>query len=272
LVYKGLAPTANGLEKIYSRDYVHFQANSTAITQADINSAKQKLTRSRKLLKIHRIPQQLRLLDIGCGCGNFVAIAKQFGYLADGIDPYLPSELENDCLHRKSSESIPSDTYDIVVLLNVAEHLDQPRYLFAEARRLLKPNGVMLLTCPYGDSLARRIYQSCWGHLALDEHLLFWTPRSLTSLLRELGFDGKVSYRIAGSPFPYGQIKPFAAPKLPEADYKPSFHINNQQLTWQARIWKLARTIQQQETTANFVRSLVHLTHTGDYLEYAIGK
>lgn len=272
LVYKELAPTASGLAKIYSANYVHFQTSSSVSELAEMNSAKQKLARCRKLLGTPRPLEELRLLDVGCGSGSFVAIARCLGYSANGIDPYLPDSLQSSYLQKQLPEDISGSSYDIAVLLNVAEHLDEPRRMFSAVRQLLKPGGVMLLTCPYGDSLARQIYQAGWGHLALDEHLLFWTPRSLTHLLRELGFHGKVSYRIAGSPFPYGRIKlQTTAPILTKAQHQPTFNTSSNQPNWQARIWKLARTIQRQEATANFVRSLIHLSHSGDYLEYAIG-
>lgn len=155
--------------------------------------------------------------------------------------------------------------------MNVVEHLDEPIHIFSAVQRLLKPGGVMLLTCPYGDSLARRYYQGYWGHLALDEHILFWTPRALTGLLRELGFRGKISYRIAGSPFPYGRVKlPTVVPKLIENYEQRCFENTNNSRSLSEQVWQLARTIQRQEGIANLVRYIVHLTHTGDYLEYAI--
>jgi len=271
LVYKEFAPTTAGLAKIYSANYVHFQNCPSTTDPADINSARQKLSRCRQLLETHRPPDKLRLLDVGCGSGGFVEIAQRLGYWADGLDPYLPYQLESSHLQKKSPDCVPPSSYDIAVLLNVAEHLDVPRLMFAAMRQLLKPGGVMLLTCPYGDSFARCIHQSCWGHLALDEHLLFWTPRSLTRLLQELGFHGKVSYRIAGSPFPYGRVEPQTAVPIPtDTNQQSPTHTGNRQ-SLQARIWQSARAIQQQEVTANLVRNLVHLTHSGDYLEYAIG-
>ncbi|MEM7554062.1 MAG: class I SAM-dependent methyltransferase [Cyanobacteria bacterium P01_A01_bin.84] len=287
LVYKEFAPTARGMEKIYSNDYVHFLDNSSVTDNLpEINSAKQKLQRCRNLLDNKKSPSQLKLLDIGCGSGSFVRIAQNLGYSAQGIDPYLPSELESSYLHKRSPESVDANSYDIAVLLNVAEHLDEPRKMFSSIYDLLKPTGVMLLTCPYGDSLARQIYRGAWGHLALEEHLLFWTPASLTHMLREIGFKGKVSYRIAGTPFPYGRIKqqvdiPSKSSQLNYSNQDKSQSCttpdnaqkNDQKhhrRSFQSYIWQLARYTQRQEITANVIRSLMHLTHTGDYLEYAI--
>lgn len=271
LVYKKFAPTVSALAKIYSGDYVHFQSSSSVITQAEINGARQKLARCRRLLSTYRLPEQLRLLDVGCGYGSFTEIAQRLGYLADGIDPYLPEELKSNHLQKKSPEDIPPNSYDIAVLLNVVEHLDEPRKMFSEVRRLLKPGGVMLLTCPYGDSFARHFHQANWGHLALNEHLLFWTPRALTRVLRELGFHGKVSYRIAGSPFPFGRVELKTATPIQSDDNQELSTAKGNQRSLQAQILQLIRTIQRQEATANFVRYLLHVTHSGDYLQYTIG-
>ena len=268
LIYKNQIPTKIGLQNIYSDNYVHFDRNTKA-GLAEINSAKQKLSRCQKLLTDTLKPKDLKLLDIGCGSGMFVNIARSFGYFAEGIDPYLPEDLHSNYLHQKSPDDIPKSSYDIAVLLNVAEHLDQPQELFQAILKLLKPDGVMLLTCPYGNSLARRFHQSQWGHLALDEHLLFWNPYALTYLLCEIGFQGKFSYRISGSPFPYGRVKNIVNQVISVEQNVENSH-SCKKVSIQGSIWQAARCIQKHEAIANLVRSLVHITHTGDYLEYAI--
>jgi SAM-dependent methyltransferase len=270
LVYKELTLTPNGLARIYSETYVHFQSGSDTAS-ADINSARQKLDRCRRLLPAKRTPRQIRLLDVGCGSGAFVEIARQFGYQAEGIDPNLPKQEGRPFLQRKSPAEVTPCSYDVALLLNVAEHLVEPRSMFAAVRRLLKPHGVLLLTCPYGDSLARRVHQNRWGHLALEEHLLFWTPDSLGRMLRMLGFQGRVSYRIAGSPFPYGRCEVSSERSESDSNGEQSVDVpatNNG--SWQKSAWQLARAIQSRPRIANAVRSLVHLSRTGDYLEYAI--
>lgn len=269
LVYKDAAFTPEGLNRIYSTDYVHFQPNA-AMTWADVNSFKQKLDSCQKLLG-GVLPEQVRLIDVGCGGGNFVEIARRLGYDAEGIDPFLPEGNQSPYLRRGSPGDLDPYSYDVVVLLNVAEHLIEPRDMFTEIRRILKPGGVFLLTCPFGDSIARRIHKERWTHLALEEHLLFWTPGALRHVLRDVGFLGRHSFRIAGSPFPYGRLSMVPDPVKDEYDNEglnDTSSIRN--FTWQRYAWQIARSIQGREAPANLVRRLIHLTRSGDYLEFAI--
>lgn len=267
LVFKAWFPGPEELSSIYSMNYSAFRAPPVP-DPADVNSAKQKLDRCARLLS-HSPSRRPRLLDVGCGAGGFVRIARSLGYAADGIDPFLPLGQSDEGLRRASPRDLAAQSYDIVVLLNVAEHSTNPVELFDSVRRLLAPGGVLLITCPYGDSLARRFHKDRWGHLALDEHVLFWTQRSLTRLLREVGFRGKLSVRIAGSPFPFGRGHGPGVGAGSDCGIPPS-PSPSPGTSLQQRAWSVARRIQRAERLANLVRHLVHWTRTGDYLEYAI--
>jgi len=105
LIYKNKVPTSLGLKSIYQDSYIHFQKN-TQINSADINTAKQKLSRCQKLLPFNCKSSETKILDIGCGSGTFVEIARSLGYLAEGIDPYLPEGLKKSYLHQKSPEMV----------------------------------------------------------------------------------------------------------------------------------------------------------------------
>jgi 2-polyprenyl-3-methyl-5-hydroxy-6-metoxy-1,4-benzoquinol methylase len=271
LVYKELIPSEAELTATYADGYEHFQSAATSL--AEINSAKQKLRRCCKLLGGK--PKAPRLLDVGCGAGSFVAIARNLGYEAEGIDPYLPVNSTTQFVSRKSPEVVADASYDIVTMLNIAEHLVHPRPTFAAIYRILKPGGVLLLTCPYGDSWAFRQYQTEWSHLALDEHILFWTPQALRHLLREVGFHGPDNYRIAGLPFPSGWRAASACVMAAETHSSvvaPATVSAHQGVNWQHLLFESSRRIQRQEIFADIMRTLIHWTRTGDYLEYAIRK
>lgn len=280
LIFKELAPTDSGLGKIYTSEYIHFNTGSHAPELPEVYSVEIKLARCQKLLKNRPQPKDLRLLDIGCGAGQFVKIARHLGYFAEGIDPYLPNSIQNSYLYKKTPDCMQKNSYDIIVALHVAEHLTNPRQFFNMVKQLLKSDGVLLLTCPYGDSLARRIYQSRWFHVALDEHILFWNPYSLTTLLRNIGFKGKVSYRIMGVPFPFGRAE-LELVSNPTLGNKLQTEILNDNQTGlgtiniknnisNSFIWEISNKVQANQRLANIIRSIINLTRIGDYLEYAI--
>ncbi|MFA5976145.1 MAG: class I SAM-dependent methyltransferase [Elusimicrobiota bacterium] len=279
LVYKKSMPSQDDLANLYSEGYTHFQLSDDAAGPAEILSARQKLARACRFLP-ETPPRGWRLLDVGCAAGTFVSIARQLGFQAEGLDEYLPENRQNEFLRRGGIDSLPTGSFDLVTLLNVAEHLVDPWPLLSGAYRLLRPGGVLLLTCPYGAGLACRIYRNRWVHMTLDEHLLFWTPASLTRILRAVGFQGPVDYRIAGSPFPYGRtghsprsLAGNPGKPLPEImDPRQGLSGMTFWEDWQQRAWKIARWIQRREALANSIRALVHWTRTGDYLEVAIGK
>jgi len=266
LVYKDLVPTPAALDAHYADAYVHFHKGELDVREA--NAARERLRISRRLLGEHEAP--VRLLDVGCGRGAFVAAARSAGYEAYGVDPHLPPELESDHLRRAPLAELPADTYDVAVLLNVAEHLAEPRATFAAVRRSLRAGGVMLLTCPYGDSLHRRVYRERWTQIAIDEHLLFWTPTALTKVLRELDFAGRTSVRVLGAPFPYGRVAgaSVSAESATERPAQPS--APSAAASLQGLVWRVARQIQRHAGLTNAVRSAIARSGVGDYLEYAI--
>lgn len=268
LVYKDHHPSESQLSNLYSADYAHFQP-PPAPGPAEINSLRQKLRRCLRLMAGNHSRAELRVLDVGCGTGDSVKIVQGLGYRAEGIDPYLPARLENRFLKRARLPDLDKEQFDIVLLLNVAEHVIQPRTLFASARRVLRPGGVMLVTCPLGESAALRIHRERWTHLALDEHLLFWTPRSLGQLLAEVGFKGPSRFRIAGSPFPFGVAAPTQSATQTQQGTAPPAENAKIVCGAQERIWAFARWVQRSDGAAVAIQTLVHTLRLGDYLEYA---
>lgn len=256
-------PTAERLAAIYGRDYVHFSAAASACGPQEVNGARHKVDRCRRMARrVGARSESAALLDVGCGAGTFVSIARGMGYRAEGIDLFLPEENPEAGLRRSGLETIASGTYDIVAALNVAEHLVAPREFFSHVLRVLRRPGVLLLSCPNGASLARRLYRERWIHAAPEEHLLFWTPASLTSMLRAIGFNGPVSCRVGGSPFPFGRARPAAVSSTGSA---PATGGEMQQIAW-----RVARRIQANEALSSIVRAFVNVTRTGDYLEYIV--
>ena len=105
---------------------------------------------------LRRFAPKGTLLDVGVGTGLNAALFVRAGYNVTGIEPsadavaFAKEKAPTVPIIQTTfpSASIPSDTYDVVVLLDVLEHLDDDGAGLAEIRRVLKPGGVALITVP----------------------------------------------------------------------------------------------------------------------------
>ena len=271
LVLKGELPDDKTLAGLYSKEYVHFRNPQAPPTAADVQSIANKLEACRSASRALREKTKYRILDVGCGGGSVVRILRDLGHDAFGIDPYLPEEISQRYLHRDAAEIAGEEEFDIVLMLNVAEHLPRPEALFSSIRPLLAFDGVLLLTCPFGDSLARKVYCERWGQIALDEHLLFWTRPSLQAFLRRLHFEGRLTCRILGTPFPLGKVPLLsdraATSGSARAQLAAPALAAPAQGKGPALVWRVARQIQGNPKLALLARTILASSRLGDYMQ-----
>ncbi len=139
------------------------------------------------------LPSGARLLEIGCAFGYFLQAAQKKSYRVCGIeisaaaDQARKSGLE---VHSQPLEAVafPARSFDAVVMLDVIEHFNDPESLLKEIRRVLKETGIVALITPDVNSLARRLLGRKWPHFK-QEHLYYFSRKSLSKLLQRQGFD-----------------------------------------------------------------------------------
>jgi SAM-dependent methyltransferase len=135
----------------------------------------------RKLWLYPRLRRQLtgRVLDVGCGIGDFLSTHP--GSIGVDINPLLVEWCRNRGLNASvmAIDKIPfgSGSFESVVLDNVLEHVAHPAPLLAEIRRVLVPGGVFLVGVP-----GRR------GYRADPDHKVFYDEATLTRTLEGAGF------------------------------------------------------------------------------------
>ena len=135
-----------------------------------------------------------RLLDVGCGTGEFLVRMREAGWDVAGVEPDAASaqvaqEAGLEVEHAGLADAALTDqSFDAVTLNHVIEHLHDPREAVARCRALLRPGGALWIATPNADALGHRRFRADWFGLDPPRHLVLLTPRSLVGLLRAAGF------------------------------------------------------------------------------------
>ncbi len=154
---------------------------------------------------LERVRAPGRLLDIGCGTGLFLAVARRRGWQPFGID---------DCIEATSHarEHFKLDVwggdfgdfaaqghrFEAITGWDIIEHSRDPVGLLGAMRRCLAPGGVVGLSTPNQrsilDVVAGLIYRASGGRITgplekfyIEQHFLYLTPRTLTQALGRAG-------------------------------------------------------------------------------------
>jgi 2-polyprenyl-3-methyl-5-hydroxy-6-metoxy-1,4-benzoquinol methylase len=143
-------------------------------------------------------PEQNRLLaDIGGGAGEFTKIARSLGYetlLVDGNNSSVEKEstLGQSSFHvdlNNGLAGLPNQKYDVVVCLDVIEHIVPAEQLLEEIYRILKPSGFLIISTPNFGYLVDRLHY-LFGDEVREEgyHYRFFTKRKFIEILKNAGF------------------------------------------------------------------------------------
>ncbi len=138
------------------------------------------------------LPTKGRLLDVGAATGFFVAIANLMGFTATGVEL---SSYAAAVGRQKGLEIVAgtlsdiSGAFEVITMLDVIEHVPDPRAELTRAHALLVDGGVLVLNTPDIGSLYARLMGKRWHLVVPPEHLFYFTRRNLSMLLVECGFE-----------------------------------------------------------------------------------
>ncbi len=133
-------------------------------------------------------------LDIGCGVGLTLDRLKAQGWLTSGVEPVRSAaEIARQKGHRiyvdeTETAGLPESSFDLIIMQHSIEHLPDPRRVLTECFRLLKPSGLMSVSCPNFDAIGRRVMRGAWTPLDVPRHISHFTPASLVRILSDSGF------------------------------------------------------------------------------------
>jgi SAM-dependent methyltransferase len=140
------------------------------------------------------LPRSARLLDVGAASGILVSEAIALGFESVGVEPSRPlaSRARADGLDIHEGvlphPALAGATFDIVTLIDVIEHVDDPLGLLEQCRRHLAPGGRLVVVTPDRGSVAARVLGARWWHRRLA-HVSYFDRTTLTAALRRSGLE-----------------------------------------------------------------------------------
>ena len=136
------------------------------------------------------------LLEIGSYYGTFLSLARQRGYEVTGVEP--GTDLVKQCKVRNPDMNIHSgflrdakfadNSFDVVCLFHVIEHMNYPLEELEEIQRILKPGGVAVVETPRYDTVWFRVLKER-ERSVIPEHFFFFTRNSLSNIAKKAGLS-----------------------------------------------------------------------------------
>jgi 2-polyprenyl-3-methyl-5-hydroxy-6-metoxy-1,4-benzoquinol methylase len=146
--------------------------------------------------EIEKIAKPGSVLDIGCAAGFFLETAQKHGWQPHGIeisDYAARHARENLFLDVVTGDfvtlDLPAGNFDLVLMMDVIEHLTSPKKGLVKANSVLKPGGLLVIETPNFKSAPSKILGKEWGLIAPEHHLFYFTPATLRKYLEETGFE-----------------------------------------------------------------------------------
>ncbi len=136
-----------------------------------------------------------RVLDIGGGFGLLSSVLLDKGYTVDTIEPYLtPEYLKNNekahiiKLDLDTYLAHSTNTYDLIIMLDVLEHLPDPVHVLHNLKQILNKDGLIILQMPNYKSVMANICKD-WSWWMIEDHLFHFSPKSLQLIAKKTNLE-----------------------------------------------------------------------------------
>ncbi len=173
------------------------------------NSKKSFLDKVYQIVRNYTIKQKVKLissfdetdkliLDIGTGTGDFLALCKQNGWIINGVEPnekakkITEAKLQsNNCIYssienlKLETQNFKLGTYDVITMWHVLEHVPNLTEYVSNLKRLLKPNGTLIIAVPNFKSFDAFHYKEYWAGYDVPRHLWHFSKTAIQKLFQQ---------------------------------------------------------------------------------------
>jgi SAM-dependent methyltransferase len=184
-------PTEEGLLRLYSNQ------KTNPFLKGHFEAFEYELPVLVKIIrKIQKYIPAGELLEVGCGRGDFLRVARARGFSVTGCDIFGGRKPVADGITfhdgALKDAKFRDDFFDVVVVRNILEHLFDPNIEINEIKRVLKPQGYLYIKVPnveFEHGLRCRLMYHREYHFDPPYHLNYFSPTSLCRFLTKARFD-----------------------------------------------------------------------------------
>ena len=150
-----------------------------------------KYTLLKKLQLLSKYYKTGKILDIGCGTGEFLNVCQQAKWDTTGIEPSSDARtmaIKNynlNILEESEIKNLSSENFDIITMWHVLEHVPKLNERIEDLKRLIKPNGIIIIAVPNCNSLDAKIYREAWAAYDVPRHLYHFVPKDIETLFKK---------------------------------------------------------------------------------------
>lgn len=191
LVYINPRPNQDEIGKFYNIDYYTTGNRFKTFIEKHLthysNLGKKKL--------IAKYKQAGKLLDIGCGTGEFLSSFISGKWNLCGIEPNSKGfnlsckKVKGKIINNKLSNcKFSNDYFDVITMWQVFEHIHDPNKELQEINRILKDDGILVMGVPNVKSLGFKMAREHWFHLDSPRHLYHYDSTTINKILSKNGF------------------------------------------------------------------------------------
>ncbi len=190
-------PAPAALDRIYPDDYYSYDfANKLG---PFVMRFKGLTERAKVRAYTDYLAEGSRVLDVGCGDGHLLSLLRTGqaqSLQLEGVEfsdrAALAAERQGFRVYRGPIETVelPSDSFDLIIMNQLIEHVREPRAVLARVRSALRTGGHLFLETPNIDSFDARIFRRrYWGGYHIPRHFHLFDSNGLRRLVESAGFE-----------------------------------------------------------------------------------